>query len=237
MKPTNVVQYVRHTLAVIAVLGCWVRSASAADSDQRKVAEYTQFWRTALASASGISEAVLAPLIQVEAAEISTWNSGKTFRVRYAVKLDWLTVTREDQFMVWINESESAYRQLGLPRDTWLTGADLKTVIARQVFDPAIGRVDPKIKPAFRSLEEAKAFVCQGHKLTALERADITFYVPGKVPREDGRPYLVWSAVLDEKANRALNGYLNLVTKDGKAWENAIRFYAVPPSGISPEKN
>ncbi|MEO7413926.1 MAG: hypothetical protein ABIZ81_11275 [Opitutaceae bacterium] len=237
MKPTKMALYVRRTLAVIAVLGCWARNASAADSDQARVADYTKFWRTALASASGISEAVLAPLIQVEETEISTWNSGKTFRVRYAVKLDWLTVTREDQFMVWINESESAYRQHGLPRDTWLTGAHLNTVIARKLFETTLGRVDPTIKPAFTSLDEAKAFVRKEHKLTALERAEITFYVPGKVPREDGLPYPVWSAVLDEKANKALNGYLNLVTKDGKSWENAIRFYGVPPRGVSPEKN
>ena len=221
----------RRIFAVIAMAGCWPASTWAADSDKQMVADYTKFWRTVLAESSGISEAALAPFIQVDEAEISAWNSGKTFRVRYTVKLDWLTIKREDKFMVWINESESAYRHLGLPRDTWLFAADLKTVIARKVFDTTIGRVDPKIKPAFASLDEAKAFVCKEHKLASLDRAEITFHVPGKAPREDGLPYLVWFAILDEKANKGLNGYLNLVTKDGKSWENAIRVYGRPSGG------
>ncbi len=217
-------------------------SSNAADAkpgtrtDQEMMAEYTKLWRSALAESSGIPESALAPLLHVDATEINTWNSGKTFRVGYTLRLDWLTIQREDKLMVWINESESAYRHLGLPRDTWLTGPDLKTVIARKVFDTAIGRVDPGIKLAFSSLAEAKSLVCTENKLAALDRSEITFYVPGKVPREDGLPYLVWFAVLDEKANKCLKGYLNLATKDRKSWEDAIRMNASPPrGGFSPE--
>lgn len=230
-NPMEKKHLMKHVLALIAMLGCWSDGAWAADHDKGKVADYTMFWRTVLAESSGVSEAVLTPLIQVDETEITTWNSGKTFQIRYTIKMDWLTIKREDKFMVWINESESAYRHLGLPRDTWLSGPDLKKVIAKNVFDTAIGRVDPKIKPAFASLDEAKAFVCKENKLASLNRAEITFNVPGKIPREDGLPYLVWFAVLDEKANKGMKGYLNLVTKHGKSWEDAIRVYAAPPFG------
>jgi len=230
----------RFVLPVVCLFGAGSSNAADAKVGARTVqemkAEYTKLWRSALAESSGIPESALPPLLHVDETEIQTWNSGKTFRVRYTLRFDWLTIQREDNFMVWINESESAYRHLGLPRDTWLTGPDLKTVMARKIFDTALGRVDPTIKLAFSSLAEAKSLVCTENKLASLDRFEITFYVPGKVPREDGLPYLVWSAVLDEKANKSLNGYLNLATKERKSWENAIRMNASPPSGgVSPE--
>lgn len=231
----------RYVLPVVCLFGSSLSNAADAKpgtrTDQEMMAEYTRLWRSVLAKSSGISESALTPLLHADATEINTWNSGKTFRVRYTLRLDWLTIQREDRLMVWINESESAYRHLGLPRDTWLTGPDLNTVIARQVFDTALGRVDPRIKLAFSSLAEAKSLVCTEHKLASLDRSEVTFYVPGKVPREDGLPYLVWFAVLDEKTNKGLNGYLNLVTKDRKSWENAIRVNAQPPGGGFSPKN
>lgn len=230
----------RFVLPVVCLVGASSSHAAEAKvgtrTDQEMKTEYTKLWRSALAESSGIPESALAPLVHVDGTEIQTWNSGKTFRVRYTLRLDWLTIQREDNFTVWINESESGYRHLGLPRDTWLTGPDLKTVIARKVFDSALGRVDPTIKLAFSSQAEAERLVCTDHKLASLDQSEVTFYVPGKVPHEDGLPYLVWSAVLDEKANRALNGYLNLVTKERKSWQNAIRMNATPSGGgISPE--
>lgn len=225
----------KQLLGLIVILGLGVAESLASDDDKGKVAEYTAFWKTTLAETSGISESVLAPLIQVNETEIRTWNAGKAFHVRYTVKMDWLTIEREDNFTVWLNESDSAYRQHGFPRDAWLSGTDLKKVIEKKINDTVIGRVDPKIKLAFTSLDEAKAFVCKENKLASLNRAEITFYVPGKLPREDGLPYLVWFAVLDEKSNKGMTGYLNLVTKAGKSWEDAVRIYAIPQGrGINP---
>lgn len=228
---TTKLRRIKRLITFIVALGCWPGGAWAADNDKAKAAVYTTFWKTALAESSGISEAVLAPLIEVDKTEIRTWDSGKTFVVEYTIKMDWLTIKREDKFMVWINESESGFGYLGLPRDAWLTGPDLRKVIDNHIFDSAIGHVDPKMKPAFSSLDDAKAFVCKEHGLASLYSAKVAFYVPGKIPHVDGMPYLVWFAVLKDKANKGLYGYLNLVTKSKKSWEDAMRRSATPPGG------
>ncbi len=215
----------KHLLALIAIFVCWSGGAWAADTDEAKIAEYTALWKTALAEYNGVSEEALAPLIKVDKTEISTWNSGKTFVVDYTITMDWLTITRRDKFMVWINDSERQYGELDLPPNSWLSGPDLKKVIAKGhgLITAAIGHVDPKIKLDFASLDEAKAFVCKENKLASLGKASVAFHVPGKMPHDDGMPYLLWSAVLSDKENKLLTGYLNLVTKNGKSWEDAIR--------------
>lgn len=209
--------------ALIITVGCWPGTAWTADNNAEKISDYTTMWKTMFAQSSGISEAVLAPLIKVDKTEIMSWNSGKTFVVQYTLAMDWARVTRRDKFMVWLSKSKSEFRDLGLPLDTWLSGQEIRKTIGNQALGVVIGKVAAKTKLAFTSLDEAKAFVCKANQLSSLDKADITFDVPGKIPHDDGQPYLVWSTFLDEKANKLMRGYINLVTKNGKSWQDVIR--------------
>jgi hypothetical protein len=212
------------------MLGCWLVYATAADNYGKKVDAYTRFWRSALAKSSGISESELTSRIQIEKTGIDDWSAGKTFRVSYTVRIDWLTIQRQDEFIVWINESENMFRNLGLPRNTWLSDSDLKTVIAKNAFNAAIGRVNPKMKLAFASLDEAKAFVCEKHNLASLDVVR-TGFLPELQARQDGMPYLYWSKILDKNSNKAITGTLNLVTKEAKSREGAFMTNSTFPGG------
>ncbi|HNV71988.1 MAG TPA: hypothetical protein PKO06_19945, partial [Candidatus Ozemobacteraceae bacterium] len=174
------------------------------------------------------------PIIEVKKAEIQEWNSGRDFRVSYLVKCGWLTSEAQDQLMVWIHQKEDAYRHVALPRDTWFTMADLKLAVSKRVFNTQLGRVDAKAKPFFASLDEAREFIKKKYGLVSITRDEVRYYVPGKLPRTDGAPYLCWWATIDDAANRGRQGHLNLITGTDESYENAIRHYAEPDNDASP---
>lgn len=62
-----------------------------------------------------------------------------------------------------------------------------------------------------------------GTQLAFPDRID--FYVPGKVPREDGDPYFIFDSVIDITKNDCLTGYMNLVTGETKSWSDSCRIY------------
>lgn len=53
----------------------------------------------------------------------------------------------------------------------------------------------------------------------------IDFYVPGKVPHEDGNPYFIFRNTLDEGKNDCLVGYMNLVSGVVKNWHDVCVIY------------
>lgn len=48
----------------------------------------------------------------------------------------------------------------------------------------------------------------------------IAFYVGGKVPREDGYPYFIGHGVINYQQNKCVYGYFNLVSGEGKVWQD-----------------
>lgn len=53
----------------------------------------------------------------------------------------------------------------------------------------------------------------------------IDLYVPGKYPREDGDLYFIGSGTIDLEKNKCIKGYFNLVTGEGKSWEDVCVIY------------
>ena len=45
-----------------------------------------------------------------------------------------------------------------------------------------------------------------------MEPTGIVMYVPGKIPHEDGDPYVIGRGVIDQNKNDCIVGYMNLVT-------------------------
>jgi hypothetical protein len=53
----------------------------------------------------------------------------------------------------------------------------------------------------------------------------IDFYVPGKVPHEDGNPYFILRTVIDVEKNDCLKGYMNLVSGAIESWHDVCIIY------------
>jgi hypothetical protein len=53
----------------------------------------------------------------------------------------------------------------------------------------------------------------------------ISFYVPGKLPREDGNPYFIGRGTLDKNKNECIFGYMNLVTGLTKSYKEVCIIY------------
>ena len=66
----------------------------------------------------------------------------------------------------------------------------------------------------YKTCEEAcKAFIDSSGYHTLIPNS-ISFYVPGKFPREDGNPYLIGSGWMDTSSYTCVKGYFNLFNTD-----------------------
>jgi hypothetical protein len=45
-----------------------------------------------------------------------------------------------------------------------------------------------------------------------MDVSSISYYVPGKLPREDGDPYFIGIGTLNKTQNRCIVGYMDLIT-------------------------
>ena len=78
-------------------------------------------------------------------------------------------------------------------------------VITRDFFELLINGI--KYETFSLALE---SFKLKTDKKMEVDRID--FYVPGKLPREDGDPYFIGRGTIDENKNDCIVGYMNLVT-------------------------
>jgi len=149
------------------------------------------------------------------------WNSGITFRIHYRVTIDWAEIYRTDKIVVLLYESEDAYRYLNIPRDVFLDAYQIGRVLDHNVFGSAVGPFEPIESLGYATcLEAAEAFQ-DSTGSAAIQPTSIAYYVPGKVPREDGYPYFVGKGVVDEDANECITGYFNLHSGASVTWLTA----------------
>jgi hypothetical protein len=151
------------------------------------------------------------------------WVSGLSLRVEYKVTYDWAEINQHDQIIVLLYSQEGAYRHLPIKRDHLFDEEEVSYAIDKRVFFSSITPVKSIERLAFPSYENAlKVFQRKlgGHRP---ENVQVSFYVPGKLPRTDGDPYLLGRGVVDDARNVCVFGYMNLVTAEAVTHESACR--------------
>jgi hypothetical protein len=115
-----------------------------------------------------------------------------------------------------------------------LVGAFILLVFAIYFFwskktsDPLINEYSEmsiKFDLKYKNFEEA---VDALRKITGTEKVfpdRIDFYVPGKIPREDGNPYFIFRSIIDGDKNDCLVGHMNLVSGEVESWYDVCIIY------------
>ncbi|MCC6744105.1 MAG: hypothetical protein IT175_09615, partial [Acidobacteria bacterium] len=174
---------------------------------------YLEIWKSQFMKRNRMDRASFDSLIRIRSHDVECdWESGLSFRVEYTVTFDWASIEANDQLVILLYGSESAYRQLPLRRDTFFDEAEIALTIDRQVFFSDISSVKPAAKLAFTSQTAALEALAAKAGTKDLENVSLAFYVPGNVPRIDGHPYLLARGTLDAAKNQCVEGHVNLVT-------------------------
>jgi hypothetical protein len=176
---------------------------------------YLGIWKRQVLKRNGMTPSFFAKHISVTSYDIECqWVSGLSLRVEYQVTYDWAKINQHDQVIVLLYSKEEAYRHLPIKRDHLFDEGEVSYVIDKKVFFSSITPVKSIDRLGFSSYQEAlKVFQRKlgGHKP---ENVQISLYVPGKLPRSDGDPYLLGRGVVDEARNECVFGYMNLVTAE-----------------------
>lgn len=174
---------------------------------------YLEIWKSQFRKRNRMDRASFDSVIRIRSHDVECdWESGLSFRVEYTVTFDWASIEANDQLVILLYGSESAYRQLPLRRDTFFDEAEIALTIDRQVFFSGISSVKPAARLAFASQTAALEALAAKAGTKDLENVRLAFYVPGNVPRIDGHPYLLARGTLDAAKNQCVEGHVNLVT-------------------------
>lgn len=188
-----------------------VVSRPCADGDTR-CARYLGIWEEQLRDRNGMTPEYFAEHVVPHSARLESWSAGKSFRVEYSVRIGWATIPEFDSFVVFLKRSD-AYAYLPLPRDTYLSKAEVELVLDEEVFSSSVTRVVPVEALAFCSQADALAALRKGAGTHRIEFRRLSFRIPGRLPRENGHPQLFGFGILDRDRNRCVSGRVDLVDR------------------------
>ncbi len=200
------------------------KAAALCQQAKDRLDQYFAMWKRQVLKRSDMKPAFFQKHISVAKYDIECqWVSGLSLRVEYQVTYDWAVISQHDQVIVLLYGQEEAYRHLPIKRDQLFDEAEVSYAIDKRVFFSSITPVKSLDKLLFSSYEDAlKAFQRKigGHRP---ENVQVSFHVPGKLPRTDGYPYLLGRSVVDMQRNVCVFGYMNLVTGEAAAHESACQ--------------
>lgn len=138
------------------------------------------------------------------------WNAGITFQIDYIMHIDWMDIKCQDNFIVKMNSSYSAFEYLNIPRDIFFNQDQIETNLNSVVSSISTYNLIETLK--YKNCKELKRAIIESSGFSEATPDYPTYYVPGKSPSQDGYPYVIINGVVNENDNECLSGYINLKT-------------------------
>lgn len=165
-----------------------------AETDLQLIERFHPMWKNELFKINGFSEEQFENQIVIKKQAIMHTENSTYYNLEFISKWDWLEVPGYHKVLIRMSSKESAYRHLPIPRDTWFNQKDFTFAIKRKISDTDL-IVSPAKPLRYSSLEAAKSEIKSKSGINSFLTAETSFYVPGKLPRVDGEPYLLFSGV------------------------------------------
>ncbi|NOQ70897.1 MAG: hypothetical protein GQ574_02780 [Crocinitomix sp.] len=181
--------------------------------------EYYDIWKAILMEKSGMSETYFNAHITDYRLSSHAWNAGTSFRIDYIMTIDWIEIKCHDQFLVNMDGSYDAYSHLNIERNVFFNAEQIEFNIANDVHSTV---------NYFNTIETLKYDNCtevytavNGTENTNILFDYVSYYVPGKLPRSDGDPYIILTGRVCNSENDCWSGYINLVTGEKEVYKTA----------------
>jgi len=179
--------------------------------------EYQDIWKEIFLQNNGLTEQYFNNHIKILETDISDWNSGTSFSICYNVTIDWAVVRKCDSFIIKINEKETTYPHLFLPRGVFLTKEDIIKVVEWRAFSSGVTKLTFDKILKFNSLNEAMAFLTKQSKVNTLCSSDIY------INRYTGRLSLKAYAEYECESNKCIFAELDLINGEVTFRDGACR--------------
>ena len=187
---------------------------------QSQQEKYLEIWKTLFMEKSNMSESYFNKHITKYIITSDKWNAGISFGVNYIMHIDWVDIKCSDAFLVKMNSSYDSYEYLNIPRDVYFDKDQIEFNIDSKV-DSEISYFNLLEKLKYKNCTELRTAIIDSSGYEGAKVGRASYYVPGKLPREDGDPYVIITGVVSQQNNKCLRGHINLITGEYKVWEDA----------------
>ena len=187
---------------------------------QSKQDEYHGIWKAILMDKSNMSASYFDTHIIDHKISSSEWNAGTSFEINYIMRIDWMTINCSDKFLVKMNSSYEAYGYMNIPRDVYFDQPRIESNIDAKV-NSEISSYNLLEQLKYSNCSDLKTAIKDSSGYDVAKPANATYYVPGKIPREDGDPYVLIKGTVNQQENKCLNGQINLNTGECNVCEDA----------------
>lgn len=181
---------------------------------------YFDIWKSILMEKSNMTESYFNNHITEYKVSSTEWNAGVSFRIDYIMHIDWIDIRCSDAFLVKMDSSYEAYGYLNIPRDVFFEKSQIESNISSNV-ESEISSYNLLENLKYNNCTELRTAIIDSSGYNVAEPNNSTYYVPGKIPREDGDPYVTIRGVVDQQNNKCLRGHINLNTGEYEVWEDA----------------
>ncbi|MDR3226475.1 MAG: hypothetical protein LBT56_02250 [Prevotellaceae bacterium] len=169
---------------------------------------YQNIWKEFFVEKNAITEDYFNQHIELKTSYIQDWNSGTSFCIGYYVKINWAIAYNTDQFIIKIEASNTDYPNLNIPRGTYLTKENIKTVVNAQAFSSDIIKLTPIKTLKFNTMNNAVNFLTKKANVNSLclKRIYIDKFT-GHLILESGAQY-------DNEVNKCIRANLDLFNEE-----------------------
>jgi hypothetical protein len=170
--------------------------------------KYLAIWKQLFREKNYYSNDYFDSHIEIWRVSINNWNSGASFSVCYRVKSDWAVAYNCDQFIIRIDKDDRTWPALTLPRDTYLSISDIRTVTTNHAFSSGIALVSNNLNISPDSFQDAL------HILTDKAGVNTLCSTRINIDRSTGDLFLEAYAEYVNKYNECVQAKINLKTME-----------------------
>jgi len=214
MKPLSMMLLIFCSLAVVSERA---RADACADAETAK-SKYLEVWQNLFLGANHVDADYFKAHVRVERTENICWQTGISLHVYYTVATDWAQAQAHDTFLILVHEPDGVIGAEKVPHETLLTENDIHQLA--RTYSPEFTRITAH-EHLFYPTQKAAETAVEEHLHGKISSQSIAYYVPGKVPRTNGDPHLLFHSIKDSSGNVCVTGSLNLITGDIQATDTA----------------
>ncbi|NTW33500.1 MAG: hypothetical protein HGB12_12910 [Bacteroidetes bacterium] len=174
--------------------------------------QYYEVWKNIFLNRNNMTKEYFDKHIIPFSSEISTWNSGESFRVRYQVNIDWMICKLNDPFI--IKTSEITYPSLTIPRGVYLTEFEINQAISASAFSSSINVIGSIEHLKYSSKRNALRAIRDKAGNNKIDFENYRYYELTSAFTPNGHPYMQGNGIIDKKENKCIDGTIDLVTGD-----------------------
>jgi hypothetical protein len=170
--------------------------------------EYINIWKEIFMQRNNLNEEYFDSHIELNQTSVDDWIEGSSISIAYYIKTDWAVACNVDRFIIKIQEGNTLYPTLIVPRGVFLTKDDIIKVIDMNAFSSEIIKLTPDETLKFKTMEDAMSFLIRQSSVNTLCFSRIY------VDRATGHLKLEAGAQDEAEVNKCINATLDLINNE-----------------------